>query len=208
MRYLLVILCLCVACLGLAKVSLLASAPQTVAIIPVLNSSGETWEEGKKLQTSRAEEEIRALFTERGFNLVDSAAVRKAIDDLKVDFSDEEQQKRDVLYKVGDAVSADLVVFVVITDVDQRKVAKFLVTSTEGKAKMKAWLLGVKDRKAFMSAKVFEGSSKSGGLIEIGEKGSSRKQLAVANGIRRVFVDDYLKDFPITQKVERSKVGR
>jgi hypothetical protein len=73
---------------------------------------------------------------------------------------------------------------------------------------MKAWLLGVKDRKAFMSAKVFEGSSKSGGLIEIGEKGSSRKQLAVANGIRKVLIEDYLKDYPVTQKVERSKVGR
>lgn len=198
---LLVLLCSCVS---------LAQSPSAtkVAIVPVLNLSGETWEEAKVKQADRGDIELSALFRERSFQMIDPARVKAALSNLKIDLTDEEQQKRETLYQIGEAVEADLVVFVVITDVDQRKVAKFLVTSTEGKAKMKAWLLDVKGKKPVFSAKTFEGTSKSGGLIEVGEKGSHRKQLAVANGIRKVFVDEYLKAYPVTEKIERPKVGR
>ena len=198
---LLVLLCSCVS---------LGQTPSAtkVAIVPVLNLSGETWEEAKVKQADRGDEELSALFRERSFQVIDPAKVKAAVADLKIDLTDEEQQKRETLYQIGEAVEADLVVFVVITDVDQRKVTKFLVSSTEGKAKMKAWLLNVKEKKPVFSAKTFEGASKSGGLFEVGEKGSHRKQLAVANGIRKLFVDEYLKPYPVTEKIERSKVGR
>ena len=183
-------------------------ADTRVALIPVLNISGETWEEAKSKQSDRGNEELRALFNERSFQVIERPQVEAALKKLNVDLTDEEQHRREVFYQVGEEVKADLIAFVLITDVDQRKVAKFLVTSTEGKAKMKAWLLDVRSKKPVFSAKTFEGTSKSGGLIEIGEKGSSRKQLAVANGIRKTFTDEFLKSYPITQKVERSKVGR
>lgn len=183
-------------------------SPKTtkVALVPVLNSSGESWAEAKSAQAKRGDEELRALFEERDFQLVPDAEVASAISTLKIDLSDEEQQKRDTLYRLGDRVGADIVVFVVITAVDQRKVAKFLVTSTEGKAKMKGWVVDAKKKAAILSAKVFEGDSKSGGLLEIGEKGSSRKQLAVANGLRKG-LDEFLKSYPVTHKISRSKVG-
>ena len=180
-------------------------AATKVALIPVVNASGEAWPEAKLKQAARGDEELHALFEERGFSLVPDADVRSAVDALHVDLADEEQQKRDTLYQIGRKAGADLVAFVVITDVDQRKVTKFLVSSTEGKAKMKMWLLDAKAEKPLLSAKLFEGSSKSGGMLEIGEKGSARKQLAVANGLRDN-TKEFFRDYPIVKKVGRSKV--
>ena len=113
-------------------------ADTRVALIPVLNISGETWEEAKSKQSDRGNEELRALFTERSFQVIERPQVEAALKKLNVDLTDEEQHRREVFYQVGEEVKADLIAFVLITDVDQRKVAKFLVTSTEGKAKMKA----------------------------------------------------------------------
>lgn len=97
-----------------------------------------------------------------------------------------------------------------ITHVDQKSVNKIILSRTEGSATEKVWLLDVKKHTAILSAKVFDGSSKSSGMVEIGEKGSDRKMLAVANCLRHALALDegaFLKPFPITRKIERSKVG-
>ncbi len=177
-----------------------------VALVPVVNASGETWPEAKAKQAARGDEELRALFSERDFALVPDADVKAAVDALHLDLSDEESQKRDNLYAIGKKSGADLVAFVVITDVDQRRVTKVFVSSTEGKAKMKMWLVDAKQERPILSAKTFEGTSKSGGWIEVGEKGSSRKQLAVANGLHDN-TKEFFKPYPVTKKIERSKVN-
>jgi hypothetical protein len=177
-----------------------------IALVPVVNMSGETNPNGKEKQSSRGDEELHALFAERDFTILPDEAVKAAIQELHFDLSDEEQQKRETLYKIGKKTGADLVVFLAITDVDQRKVAKVFVTSTEGSAKMKLWIVDAKQESAIISGKSIRGSSKSGGWVEIGEKGSSRKQLAVANGLRDN-TKDFFKPYPVVKKIERSKVN-
>ena len=181
-------------------------AQTRVAVVPVLNLSGETWKEARAKQSARGEEELRALFDERGFTLIDSDEVSVTAKRLSLDFADDEQPKRAGLLQLGRELKADLIVFVVINNVDQRRVEKTFVKSTEGTALIKGWLIDVASERPWVSGKVFEGDSKSAGLLEIGEKGSSRKQLAVANGIRKVFTTDFLRDYPVVKKVKRSKV--
>src|SRR5687767_11021719 len=96
-----------------------------VALVPVLTLSGETWAEAKTKQTERGDEELRALFAERSFQIIERVNVDSAVKKLGIDLTDEEQQKRETLYRIGEEVNADLIAFVVITDVDQRRVAKF-----------------------------------------------------------------------------------
>ncbi len=200
--------------LALLAVSLVGLTPNEdytpkttkVAIVPVVNLSGETWPELKTKQSLHGLKEITACFLERAFVVLPSSDVVKALADTKIDLTDEEQHRREVLYGLGEKLDADLVAFVLITDVDQRKVNKFFVQSTEGKAKMKIWLVDVKKKEPLLSAKVIEGTSKSGGFLEIGEKGSNRKVLAVANGIRKA-LSDQLSKYPVVQKVDRDKVG-
>ncbi len=177
-----------------------------IALIPVVNLSGETNTSGKEKQKARGDEELHALFTERDFAVLPDDQVKAAMDELHIDLTDEEQQKRETLYKIGKKTGADLVVFAAITDVDQRRVAKVFVSSTEGYAKMKLWIVDAKQEAPIISGKSIQGSSKSGGWIEVGEKGSSRKLLAVANGLRDN-TKDFFKPYPVVKKIVRSKVN-
>ena len=161
----------------------------TVALIPVINQGGEKNEGYKAKQTENGDKELRKEFTEHGFKIADEAAVTKAIADLKVDLTDEEQQKKDTLYKIGKAANADLVVLAVITDTAQQFHQGILSNSREGKAKVKMWLLDAKAEKPIFSAVTHEGKS-GGGFFAGLDKGSARIIIAVANAER-----DSLKDF-------------
>ncbi len=155
----------------------------TVAIVPIVNSGGEKNDGFRTKQTESGNAELVKEFTERGFQPVSSDAVNKAVADLKIDLTDEEQQKRENLYKIGKAVNADLVVFAVITDTAQQFHVGVFTNSREGRAKIKLWLLDVKNEKPILSAVVKEG--KSGGSFFAGlDVGSTRIIIAVANGER------------------------
>lgn len=180
----------------------LSPSNTTVAILPVLNSSGEKDQSQKQKQTESGDAELRKEFTERGFKVLDRASVEKAIADLKIDFSDEEQQKRDNLYKVGRAASASIVVFVVVTDVHQTLHQNLLSASREGTAKLKTWVLDVTNEKPMINAVVKEGKS-GGGYFAGLDKGSARIVIAVANGIRDT-LKDFFKPYPVAK--ERGKL--
>jgi hypothetical protein len=113
----------------------------TVAILPVIDASGERWKKQSSLIKEGCSQKAIEEFTSHGFNVVPADAVAKAIGDLNVDLTDEEQQKRDTLYKVGKALKADLIMFVVIAETQQKEVDRFLWTSRHGSAKVKVWLL-------------------------------------------------------------------
>lgn len=166
-----------------------SSGEQVVAILPTVNSSGEKDEKQRERQRIKGDETLSKEFADRGLRLADSDVVRKVLSDLKVDLSDEEQQKRASLFEVGKAVHADLVVFAVITHVSQQLHTNVLSSSREGKAQVKLWLLDVAHEKPILSASVKEGKS-GGGFFAGLDKGSDRIVIAVGNAIR-----DHLKEF-------------
>ena len=165
-------------------------ASQTrVAIIPTVNTSGEKWEDLKSRQCATSNKYLRDEFSKRGFVVIDDKEVQQAIATLNVDMSDEEQHNRTTLYKVADALKADLVVFAVVTDTNQKMQHQLLSLKREGHSKVKLWLLNSKTQKPYISAKTVDGSS-GGGFFANLDKGSDRQVIAVANALR-----DGLKDF-------------
>jgi len=170
----------------------------SVAIIPVVNAGGEKNEGNRTKQTESGDNELIKEFTQHGFRLIDLAEIRKAMISLKIDLSDEEQQKRDNLYKIGKAVSADLVVFAVITDTAQQFHIGVFNTSREGRAKIKLWLLDAKNETPIIPAITKEGKS-GGGFFGGLDVGSKRIIIAVANGERDALVG-FFKPYPMVKK--------
>lgn len=173
----------------------------TVAILPVMNLSGEKDDAQRLKQAESGNEELSKRFIERGFKIADPAVVRKAVNDLKIDLNDEEQHKRASFYAVGRAVKADLAVFVVITDVNQRLNTNVFAYSREGKAKLKVWLVDVKRETPILSAYPKEGKSSGGPLAGI-DRGSIRIVRAVGNGLRDA-LKDFFKPYPVVMKDQR-----
>ncbi len=168
-----------------------------VAILPVVDMTGEK-EDQRRDQANAARAEMISQFTERGFQVIDEAAVAKAIQDLGINFSDEEDQRREPVYKVGKAVGADLVIFVVITQAYAKTKQNLFNEQREGLAKTKTWLLDVKEEKPVLSAYVWEGKSTgSSGLFSKGNR--SRMGAACGNSVRDV-LNDALKAYPRTKK--------
>lgn len=164
-------------------------ATTSVAIIPIVNLSGEKDEHFKASQKASGDKELNQEFMEHGFKRIDDGIIANAISDLKIDLSDEEQQNKATLYRIGKAVNADLVVFAVITHTDQKFISGILANRREGKATVKLWLLDAKDQTPILSAVNREGKS-GGGFFAGLDKGSARIVIAVANAER-----DTLKDF-------------
>lgn len=158
-----------------------------VVVVPVLNLSGEKWEELKAKQATKSNEYLAEQFTKRGFDLVPATEVKGAIDDLKIDFSDEEQQKRATLYELGKKLNADYILLGVITHTEQKEFNRTLYKDIEGRTDAKIWFLDVKGEKSILSAKTFTGRS-GGNRITL--KPSDRQIQAAANAFR-----DALKEF-------------
>lgn len=160
-----------------------------VAIIPVVNLSGDEWKELLERQCQKGDAYLLEQFGGRGFHAVPAEQVKAAIETLKIDLADEEQHKRATLIQIGKAVEADLVVFAVITDTSQKLIQQLLSAKREGRAKVKLWLLDVRTEEPILSAKSVEGKSGGGSFAGL-NKGSDRQVIAVANALR-----DGLKDF-------------
>ena len=160
-----------------------------VALLPVVNRSGEKDEKQRDLQRAAGDEALKKEFEARGFTIVDTATIQKALAELKVDIEDEEQWRRENLFKVGREVGADYVIFAAIMHVEQHLRVNLLTSSREGKAQVKFWLLDVKNEKPMLSSAVREGKS-GGGFFAGLDVGSKRIIIAIGNAIR-----DHLKDF-------------
>ena len=164
-----------------------------IAICPLYNVAGEKWVELKERQIRKSNEFLMTELGKRGFDIVNADTVLKTLQGLNVDLSDEEQQKRSTLFQVGEKLSADYVLFAVITETSQKKQMHGLTLDTEGQATIKLWLLDVRDQKAIISAKSFVGRSGGTRGFTIDNKGSDRQVQAAANALR-----DALKDFFLT----------
>jgi hypothetical protein len=156
----------------------------TIAVLPVIDLTGEK-DDQKRDQINGVTREATDQLRQRGFQLSDSEAVKKAIAELKFDFNDEEFHRRDNILKVGEAVKADYVFFIVIVQSYAKDRRTAFANHVEGLGKTKSWLLSTSDGKPVLSAYVWEG--KSSGVRDIGQKGNrSRMADGCTNSIRDV----------------------
>lgn len=173
------------------------TARPKVAIIPLLNQSGEKWEELKSNQIKKATEYLTTEFGKRGFDLIPAEKVRAAIIEKKLDFEDEENQRKAVMYDLGKTLEADYVFFAVITQTDQKKQKRVFYHDTEGEATGKVWFLDVKAEQPIVSGKTFV--SRSGGeRLSFDHKGSDRQIQAAANVMRDALAE-FFKSHPISK---------
>jgi len=183
-----------------------AYTPETtkVALLPVLNRSGEKWQELKDKQVTRAQQELTWEFQERGFAVIPTEAVTGAVKELGINLDDEEEYKRETLYKVGKKVGADLVAFVIITDTSQKVVSRVFVVQKHGIAKIKAWLVDAKAESPIFSAKVLEARSQTGVLAPGLQKGSDRQIQAAIDAVRDAF-KEFMDSYTVTKTDIRPK---
>ncbi len=164
-----------------------------VAILPVIDKSGEK-DDQRKDQANAVKLEAYDQFYQRGFQVVDEATVAKSLSDSGINFDDEEEWRKENMYKVGKAANADLVLFVVVNQAYSKVKQNAFNQQREGLAKTKVWLLDAKESKPILSAHNREG--KSTGSMGIGQKGNrSQMGAACANAIRDV-ANAVLADFP------------
>lgn len=184
-------------------------AATTVALLPVIDKTGEKLAERRKLQADTGTKNLIELFARRGFKLADPEAVTKAISDLKIDLDDEEDYRRANFYQIGKAVNADLVIFVVIQETrEDTKTSLFKGAEKQGRATVKMWLLDVKRETPILSAVVKEGKAAGAGAFLGGAlQGTQRRANAVGNAIKEQ-LEAFLKPYPETKKVEVSKEGK
>lgn len=168
-----------------------------VAILPILNNSGEKWKDLKERQVAKAHEWLAAEFPSRGFDVIPMPSVLDAIKAAKVDFTDEEEWKRARFFEVGKAAQARYVLFAVITSTDQKKQDRTFYKDIEGLAEIKIWFLDCQSETPILSAKTFVG--RSGGARMGDGKGSSRQIQAAANAFD-VALKEFFKGFPKTDK--------
>src|SRR5579871_2115881 len=93
-----------------------AAAAPSVALLPVVNVAGENWEQLKARQSNVCNSYLRDQFTSRGFKISPADAVLKEMKTEGIDFSDDEQQRRAILFQLGHALRVDFIVLAVITD--------------------------------------------------------------------------------------------
>jgi histidinol phosphatase-like enzyme len=179
----------CVWMLMLALIACGQAEVPTVAIIPILNHSGDKWEALKTNQIQKATEYVRTELAKRGFSVFPEVQVKAKILDLKLDFADEENHRKAVMYDLAKALQADYVFFAVITHTSQKKQNRILYEDVEGEATAKVWLLQVKEETAIVGGKTFTARS-GGNRMSFDNKGSDRQIQAAANVMR-----DALKSF-------------
>jgi len=175
--------------LTLATLAICRADGPKVAIVPVISTSGEKWADLTARQISKSNEYLKDQFLKRGFSVVPDTEVTQAMGELKIDFTDEEQQKRATLFDLARKVKADFIIFGVITATDQKKQARVFYRDVEGRADVKVWLLDVLNEKPILSAKTFIGRS-GGDRLSFDNKCSDRQIQAPSNAFR-----DALKDF-------------
>jgi hypothetical protein len=185
--------------ISFAEDALLYKPSETyVAVVPVVSTTGDKWKELKISQMNCTYNELESQFAEREFLIIEPSEIVKAINEFKIDFTDEEQIKKDNLYKIGEKIGATLIVFVLITDSTQRVKTTYWISQNEGYAKIKIWLLDVPQKNAIKSAKVYDAKRVQG------DKGSTMQIEAARRAVQEA-LKDFLKPYKVTTKVKREE---
>jgi hypothetical protein len=166
-----------------------------IVLLPVVNLSGEKDKKQRLDQTKKASEELFKQFNDRKFIVISDAEVRNTLDDLEIDVEDEENHNRTTLYKIGEKLNTDLVAFVVIQSVEQRRTNQggSRNNSDDGElvasAVIKIWLLDVQGKKRILSAYRQEAQAKNNTFASL-DSGARLIRKSVEGAVR-----DSLKDF-------------
>jgi hypothetical protein len=163
-----------------------------VAILPVIDRSGEK-DDQRRDQANAVKMEAYDQFFQRGFQLIDEVAVSKAVTDSGINFDDEEEHRKDSLYKIGKELNADLVMFVVVDQAYSKLKQNLFGNQREGLAKTRTWLVDVKDQKPLLSAFIREG--KSTGNAGLGSKGNRSHMGAACSNATRDTLNAVLTSF-------------
>lgn len=171
-------------------------ADTVVAVLPCIYTAGKHSEKDVAELTELTRSRLADAFSSRGFKLADPAAVAEALKRLNIDLKDEEQQKRETLYRVGDELKARLVAFCVITDVDSRVTSTFWAANKEGRARVKAWLVDADAKEAVFSAASVEGKAKK--VAFTGVKATARMREAVCKAVDAAYLKPFLANYKET----------
>lgn len=170
------------------------SAGKSIAILPVINATGEKWLELKEKLTERVSNQLFKAFADRAFSIAPTSDVQSALESSKIDLSDEEYHRREPLYSLGEALNVDYVVFFVITHNTQRTRHNVFVTTPEGEVTVKYWLLDCRKREPIASAKSETAKARPHSFLGVA-KGSDQ-QLTAADRVVPAALKDFLKLFP------------
>jgi hypothetical protein len=178
-------------------------AQTRVVLLPVVNLSGEKDKKQRLEQTKKASEELFKQFNDRKFNVLTDAEVRDALDDLEIDMEDEENHNRATLYKIGEKLNTDLVAFVVIQGIEQRRTNQVGILRNSGDGELvasciiKIWLLDVPKKQRILSAYRQEAQSKNN-VFPSFDSGARLIRKSVEGAVR-----DSLKDFFKSQQINQ-----
>jgi len=178
-----------------------AAAAPSVALLPVVNVAGENWEQLKARQSNVCNSYLRDQFTSRGFKISPADAVLKEMKTEGIDFSDDEQQRRAILFQLGHALRVDFIVLAVITDTRASTNSHVIYTDSVGHASAKIWVLDVAHEKAVISGKRIDSES-GGSRLTYDNRGSDRQVQAAVNALRDG-LKDFLSGWPAATKPRR-----
>ena len=181
--------------------SVLAQTPgPTVAIIPSVNVSGDKHLRLVEEQAFEGDRVLRKLFLERGFTVLEPPRVREAITGEKLDFTDEENFRKEEMYRVGNRAGADYVAFTAITSTMQKeKRTVFAGEQLEGWATVRVWVLDAKARSPIVAGKPFSAASTKNFSVGFGRQvravrfaieGATKEGLKPYRVVRKVDYDD------------------
>jgi hypothetical protein len=173
------------------------SSGTKIAIVPTISQTGDKWPELQKRQAEASDKWLAEQFTKRGFIVVPTADVVKAIADLKIDFGDEEQRTRTNLYKIGRQVGTTLVIFPVVTASNQGT-SGGLMPRQRGTATVKLWLADAVKEEAIINAVTVHGNALGSAFLTGMEKGSALQVKAVENTLND-HLKPWFKSYPITK---------
>ncbi len=184
-----------------ALVAITAASAQTypkgtkVAIVPIINQSGDKWVELQERQIKAGHDWLATEFSSHGFTVVAPDTVAKAIADLKINFSDDEQQNRANLIKIGKRVGATLVIFPIIVASSQGT-SGGLFPKRQGAVTIKLWLVDAVKQEPIINAVTLQGKASGSSFLTGIEKGSEFQVKAVGNTLKKL-LKDWFKPYPI-----------
>lgn len=171
-----------------------AAAGMKVAIVPVVNVSGQQWEALKARQDNGCNDYLRNQFEGHGFDLVPPENILTEMRSQGVDFKDDESSRRDNLRAIGRAVKADYVILAMITDSNASKESHLIFNDEVGHATARVWIVDVAHGNVLMSGDRI--TSESGGTrLTYNSRGSDREVQAAINAMRDGF-GEFLAKFP------------
>lgn len=176
-------------------------AATRVLLLPIVNLSGEKDKKQRADQTAAAQKEFDKQFRSRGFQIVEDTETEKTLADLKIDMTDEENHNRATLYKVSEAVKADIVAFAVITNVDQKRVQRPFGDDDhqlESRANVKIWLLDAKQQQPILSGVRQEAQAKN--ILFASFDSGARLIRKAVEGAVRDSLKQPLAPYPVARK--------